>query len=289
MPAIDAKLLARLHDRAGCARWGVSPERFAAALETSLERASAPDRSRYLEGLHVEDLALACACADGNDAAWEHFILTYRPGLYRAAEAIAPGGAARDLADALYGDLFGTRERDGERQSLFKYFHGRSSLATWLRAVLSQRYVDRVRGGRRLDPLPDDDAARPVVAVEPDPDRARYQTLIRAALAFALSLLADRDRLRLGMYYAQQLTLAQAGRILGESEATVSRQLARTRKDLRRSIEEHLRKEGRLADSEIALCFESVSEDAGPLDLAALLETAEPRKNGGQNRSNYES
>ena len=127
------------------------------------------------------------------------------------------------------------------------------------------------------------------MAADPDPDRARYQTLIRAALAFAISLLVDRDRLRLGMYYAQQLTLAQAGRILGESEATASRQLARTRKDLRRSMEEHLRTEGRLADSEIAQCFESVSEDAGPLDLAALFETAEPRKNGGQNRSNYES
>ena len=120
MPGIDAKLLSRLHDRALCARWGVSRERFAAALEASAARASAPDLTRYLEGLHVQDLALACACADGSDAAWEHFILTYRPGLYRAAEAIAPGGGARDLADALYGDLFGTRERDGERQSLFK-------------------------------------------------------------------------------------------------------------------------------------------------------------------------
>ena len=287
MPPIDAKLLARLHDRAGCARWGVSRERFASALETSATRAGAPDVARYLEALHLEDLALACACADGNDAAWEHFILTHRPGLYRAAEAIAPGGGARDLADALYGDLFGTRERDGERQSLFRYFHGRSSLATWLRAVLSQRFVDRVRVDRRHEPLPEDDEPRPVVAADPDPDRPRFQMLIRAALASAISVLPDRDRLRLGMYYAQQLTLAQAGRILGESEATVSRQLARTRKDLRRGIEDHLKKEG-LADAEISQCFESVSEDAGPIDLAALLETAESRKNGGQNRSNYE-
>jgi RNA polymerase sigma factor (sigma-70 family) len=281
MPAIDAKLLARLHDRAGCARWGVSRERFAAALEASAARAPAPEITRYLEALHLEDLALACACADGHDAAWEHFILTHRPGLYRAAEAIAPGGAARDLADALYGDLFGTRERDGERQSLFKYFHGRSSLATWLRAVLSQRFVDRVRTGRRLEPLPDDDAPRAAVVADPDPDRARYLDLIRAALAYALSLLAARDRLRLGMYYAQQLTLAQVGRILKESEATASRQLARTRADLRRGIEDHLHREGGLSNAEISRCFASVSEDAGPLDLAALLETAEPRKNGG--------
>jgi RNA polymerase sigma factor (sigma-70 family) len=280
MAAIDAKLLARLHDRAGCARWGVSRERFAVALEASAARAPATEVTRYLEGLQLEDLALACACADGNDAAWEHFILTHRPGLYRAAEAIAPGGGARDLADALYGDLFGTRERDGERQSLFKYFHGRSSLATWLRAVLSQRFVDRVRTGRRLEPLSDDEAPRAAVVGDPDPDRARYLDLIRAALAYAISLLAARDRLRLGMYYAQQLTLAQAGRILKESEATASRHLARTRADLRRSIEDHLRREGGLSDAEIARCFASVSEDAGPLDLAALFETAEPRKNG---------
>ena len=45
----------------------------------------------------------------------------------------------------------GFAERDGERQSLFRYFHGRSSLATWLRAVLAQRVVDAVRVERRLE------------------------------------------------------------------------------------------------------------------------------------------
>ena len=49
----------------------------------------------------------------------------------------------------------GTRE--GQRQSLFRYFQGRSSLATWLRAVLAQRYVDRQRALRRLAPLADGD------------------------------------------------------------------------------------------------------------------------------------
>ena len=43
---------------------------------------------RYLGSLHLEDLALACACALGNDAAWEHFILEYRPALYRAATSL---------------------------------------------------------------------------------------------------------------------------------------------------------------------------------------------------------
>ena len=84
-------------------------------------------------------------------------MLEYRPVLYRSADAIDPGGGARELADSIYADLFGLQERDGERRSLFRYFHGRSSLATWLRAVLAQRQVDRVRATRRLTPLEDEE------------------------------------------------------------------------------------------------------------------------------------
>ncbi len=59
----------------------------------------------------------------------------------------------------LYADLFGLRDRDRERQSLFRYYHGRSSLTTWLRAVLAQRHVDRLRASRRTEPLPDEDSS----------------------------------------------------------------------------------------------------------------------------------
>src|SRR4029079_2550827 len=158
----------------------------------------------YLNGLHLRDLALACACAAGEDRAWDHFIREYRPGLYRAADALAPGGSARELADSLYADLYGIRERDGKRQSLFRYFHGRSSLATWLRAVLAQRHVDAIRAGRRLDPLPDDDSTDVSVrvsSVSPDPDRTRYLALVQRALTIAVSMLTSKDRLRLECYY----------------------------------------------------------------------------------------
>src|SRR5690606_7651954 len=147
MPPLDPVLAARLHRKANAACWDVSPDRFAAALEASCRRAvesgaaDPADPGRYLTGLHLEDLALACACEDGHERAWEHFIHQLRPVLYRSADALAPGGGAREIADGIYADLFGTEERDGVRRSLFRYFHGRSSLATWLRAVLSQRYV----------------------------------------------------------------------------------------------------------------------------------------------------
>ncbi|MCA1650249.1 MAG: sigma-70 family RNA polymerase sigma factor, partial [Acidobacteria bacterium] len=214
--------------------------------------------------------ALACACAAGHDAAWEHFVREIRPVLYRSADALDPAGGARDLADSLYGDLYGVSEREGERQSLFRYFHGRSSVATWLRAVLSQRYLDRLRAGRRIDPFPDDDTSPAPIAAAPDPDRDRHVALIGQGMREAMARLSSRDRLRLGCYYAQDLTLAQTGRVLGEHEATVSRHLARTRTAIRDDVERWLRGRG-LADAEIVECVDSVAQDAGTLELACLL------------------
>jgi RNA polymerase sigma-70 factor (ECF subfamily) len=220
---------------------------------------------------HADDVALAAACAAGDEAAWERFVREYRPVLYRAADALDTTGRARELADALYADLFGLTERDGERRSLFRYYQGRSSLATWLRAVLAQRYVDLLRAARRLDPLPDDESAAP--AATPDLDRARNTTRFERAFAQSLSDLDARDRLRLGLYYTQELTLAQAGRLLRESEATVSRQLARTRRAIRDAVERRLRTEG-LGDAEIAECFESATADPGEIDLNRELNDA---------------
>jgi RNA polymerase sigma-70 factor (ECF subfamily) len=220
---------------------------------------------------HGDDVALAAACAAGDEAAWERFVREYRPVLYRAADALDTTGRARELADALYADLFGLSDREGERRSLFRYYQGRSSLATWLRAVLAQRYVDLLRATRRLDPLPDDESAAPAAAAEPD--RARNTTRFERAFAESLSGLDARDRLRLGLYYTQELTLAQAGRMLRESEATVSRQLARTRRAIRDAVEQRLRTEG-LADAEIAECFESAAADPGEIDLNRVLSDA---------------
>ena len=279
---MNAALVKRLFVRSQAERWRLSAEQFEEALDRSIAHAFAgripepEDVDRYLESLQTPDLALAAACAAGHEVAWDHFMREYRPVLYRAADAIDPSGGARDLADALYADLFGLKERDGERQSLLRYFHGRSSLATWLRAVLSQRHVDRIRVDRRMDPLPDDDAtiAGPASAATrpaaPEPERARFLNLMRIALAAAITALAPRDRLRLGLYYAQDMTLAVIGRSLGEHEGTVSRHLTRTRAAIRAAIDRQLRQAG-LDEPARAECFRSVMDDAGSIDLAELI------------------
>ena len=286
---LDARVVEQLYRKADAERWSLSIDSFRMALESSVEKgcAGGPARAvveRYLASLHVQDLALAAACADGHERAWDHFVHEHRPVLYRAADAIDRTGAAREAADSLYAELFGLTELDGKRRSLFRYFHGRSSLATWLRAVLAQRYVDSLRRTRRLDTLPADDdpgaiAAAPAAS---ERDRARYIILIQAAMTAAMSRLAPRDRLRLACYYAQDLTLAQIGRALGEHEATTSRHLARTRRTIRQDVERQLERDG-MSEAEIAHCFSSVAEDAGPLDLAEIL--GGERKNSLEDRS----
>ena len=216
---------------------------------------------------YARDLELARQCAAGDEQAWERFVLEYRPALYRAADALDPRGGARDLADALYADLFS--------KSLFRYFQGRSSLATWLRAVLAQRFVDRVREQKKFEALPDEDTGAPRAggrpADPPDPDRAGHLARLREALVRAVDRLESRDRLRLGCYYVQELTLAETGRLLKEHEATVSRQLAKTRQALRDDVERQLRAESGWSDAQVAECFAAASDDAGPLDLGQLL------------------
>src|SRR5437868_1113091 len=121
-PALPSALLDRLYATSGAATWALSPDAFAAAVNRSIAHAfedrpaAAAEIERYTASLHLDDLALAAACAAGQDRAWEFFVTSYRPHLQRAADAIDPTGGARELADSLYADLYGMGERDGARQ-----------------------------------------------------------------------------------------------------------------------------------------------------------------------------
>jgi RNA polymerase sigma factor (sigma-70 family) len=273
--------VARLYRESGAQRWRVSFDEFSDALSRSRAKAfagrspSEAELDRYHRSLHLQDLALACGCAQGDNDAWDHFVAEFRPALYRAADAIDRSGMARELADAIYGELFS--------KSLFRYFHGRSSLATWLRSLLSQRYVDRFRETRRLEALPEEEIMAAPSSVSPD--RSRFLSAMQMILTAAIAALDPRDRLRLRCYYAEDMTLAQIGRVTRESEATVSRQLARTRRTLRDELTERLKREHRFSDNDIADGISSVVDDAGTLDLGVLMGT---RKKPAADRSTVE-
>ena len=282
--AVSGGLVEKLARRALAGRWDLQADDFAAALRRSAAHRftgrppSPAEIEQYLESLHLEDLALACACARGSEPAWDHFVSEYRPILLRIAGRGQQTDRARDVADSVYAELYGLDERDGARRSLFDYFHGRSSLAGWLKAVVAQRLVDKARAARRFEPLPEDERSARATPVSPafelDPDRRRFLDLVRHALAEALARLEPRDKLRLSLYYAQEMTLAAVGRVLGESEATSSRKLERTRSGLRGAVEKRLRESDRLTDAQVALCFEHARTDPA-FDLARVLPPEE--------------
>jgi RNA polymerase sigma-70 factor, ECF subfamily len=280
------------------ADWKLTAEEFQIALERSaVRRFSAEDspssssRSQqssietksveaYLDGLHLADLALACACAAGRDTAWEFFVAHHRPELYRAAGAIAGEAQSREMADSLYAELYGLRETaEGKRRSLFDYFHGRSKLTTWLRAILARRHVDEFRRTRQIDSLDEPDAdgetAQPVATTRaPDPERHAYLAMMQGVLTAVLGALEPRERLRMAYYYADELTLAQIGKLMGEHEATVSRKLERTRRDVRKAVEGALREEKKLSEAQLRLCYE-YARDEWPFDLTGALSARE--------------
>ena len=245
-------LLKLLHMRANAVRWDLSCEEFAAALHRSaahhLGDAPAETVESYLQGLHLDDLALTCALRKGCEPAWEQFVSEYRPILRAAARAIvgkAGEERARELADSLYAELYGLDRKGNERKSsLLDYFHGRSRLSTWLRAVLAQRHVDGLRVSQRTEPQDDEAAERgqgyqranPEIG-DLDPDRARLLPLLAAAVSEALAALPAGDRLLLLLYYVQGLKLAQIARMSGAHEATTSRRLQKIRAELRQRVE----------------------------------------------------
>src|SRR5262245_2607603 len=174
LPAECSELIRQLFRESEGERWHLSSASFQAALRRSAAKrfggapASLERIQEYFATLHIQDLALACACAEGLEKAWNEFVVQYRAYLRAAAGAILRQSGddplAIELADSLFADLYGLTGGKAGGRSLFCYFHGRSSLKTWLRALLSQRHIDAIRAGRKFSSLdggePDSEARR---------------------------------------------------------------------------------------------------------------------------------
>src|ERR1039458_2595215 len=87
-----AEAAAALYERSGAAAYGLSAEQFAAVLDEILRKylpnsahASAEQKTEFCAGLRLEELALARACAAGNERAWQDFISRYRQKLHGMA------------------------------------------------------------------------------------------------------------------------------------------------------------------------------------------------------------
>jgi RNA polymerase sigma-70 factor (ECF subfamily) len=243
-------LLAELYEKSRAAEFGCDPGRFHALLhEIRLKHlpnpANASEISDFLTALRIEDLVLARACADGHGRAWETFMARYREKLYASAAYITKeASAARDLADSLYAELYGTSLRDGARVSKLSSYTGRGSLEGWLRTVLAQEHINRYRKGKRLVSLDEESESGVQYAAATPAESTIVDPRVEAATDAALAALPPEDRFILASYFLDGRTLAEIARTLKVHESTISRKVDKLSKSLRKSILAGLRDRG---------------------------------------------
>jgi RNA polymerase sigma-70 factor (ECF subfamily) len=143
------------------------------------------------------------------------------------------------LADSLYAELYGMRERGQERVCKLHYYLGRGSLAGWLRTVVAQEYVNQYRRVRRETSLEAAlDEGKQFGAAEPEV--ASVDPRLEAAVTAELAALEAEERFLLAAYYLDRRTLAEIARLMGIHESTISRKLDRAAAGLRKHIRKRL-------------------------------------------------
>lgn len=202
----------------------------------------------------LEDLALARACAQGDEPAWEEFGRRHFAFIRAFAQRVLPGAAGGDLADQVIADLW--------QRGKIARFEGRSTLKTWLGAVVGHAASNAGQKERRLVPL---ESAAPREA-RGSPDARVENERLAGLLAEATARLAAPDRLLLLLYYDQGLTLEEMGPLLGRSKAVLSRRVRRVTGALRADLEARSRAKFGASARELAADLGSLE-----IDLASLL------------------
>lgn len=254
--ALDARAIDELWSASDAQAYGLDRVEFSEILLAAGDAhnygltaeviSSAQQRAEWLRSVRVNELVLARTCAKGSDRAWEHFVALYHEPLTRAAIAITGSDTlGRDLAGALYAELYGMTERDGERRCPLDSYRGRGSLIGWLRTTLAQRHVDHHRRTHREEPL--ENGERSIDPVAPETAETEVPANLKQlgkAVAAALGERAAEERFLLAAYYLDERTLMEIAQVLGVHEATVSRRLRRVADDVRKQILRNLERDG---------------------------------------------
>lgn len=252
--AVHPALMDELWSQSGAAQWGLDRNEFDRIILLVAMRqnfglpagaiSTRADQESFFRSVKLTDLVLACACAAGNERAWEHFMTVYGQQLTRAAMAISGSETVgRDLADAFYAELYGLTVRDGQRKCPLDSYRGRGSLIGWLRATLSQRFVDHYRRTFREEAL-DEQMHDTAFDDGPAPPAPQSDSVLAEAVQITLSDEPAEERFLLAAYYLDGHTLAEIGQLLHVHEATISRRLKRATESVRKRLLKRLEKNG---------------------------------------------
>jgi RNA polymerase sigma-70 factor (ECF subfamily) len=228
----------------------------------------------FIDSLHTCDVYLAAACAQHSAAAWSRFMTLYQKYLKDIALSVSPNSdAAGELADSVLVELF-LSDRSGH--SRIASYHGRSSLATWLRVIVCHRAInERERKDNSLERI------ESIIAVAVMPGvrnleavfrSLRYEDMIEDSLRKSCNCLTDRERLLLLLRYDEELQVSQIARLLGVCPSTVTRQLERVQGKLRENVVSTLASTHNLQQDAIEECLVDLLDNPSHSILALIKE-----------------
>lgn len=171
-----------------------------------------------------EDAALLAGAADGNEAAFRSLVDRHLPGVLALARRMLRNEAeAEDVAQEALLKLW--RSRDALEVGLY-------GLKPWLRRVVSNLCIDKMRSSQRLtvtDDVPEQaEPAEQLAQLEAQDASRRVEG--------AIKVLPDRQRTALTLFHYEGLSQIEVGRIMGVSDEAVESLLARARRTLKEAL-----------------------------------------------------
>jgi RNA polymerase sigma-70 factor (ECF subfamily) len=179
-------------------------------------------------GATNDDGPLLLAAAEGDAAAFRSLVERHLAGVLAVARRMLRDDAeAEDVAQEAMLRLW----RSAEGLEV-----GPNGLRPWLRRVVSNLCVDRMRSGKRLTVV--EEVPEQVEPANQLSDLEAQDTSSR--VAEALKALPDRQRAALTLFHYEGLSQIEVGKIMGISDEAVESLLARARRSLKAALRDEL-------------------------------------------------
>jgi RNA polymerase sigma-70 factor (ECF subfamily) len=251
-------------------RFAPTEDEFVArVMERARAAGSGSDVIGYVRSLSLDDLYLAHSCAARDDRAWAECGRVHFGFMREFARRFLSAADAAELTDQVIADLW-------QKEKLARY-EGRSSLRTWLGAVVAHAALQAGKVARRREADVERSRQQAFVAGNEPEDQQSAGLLARIAAEAIEALPAD-QKLLLLLHYEQDLSLDRIAPILDTSKATLSRRLKRIREDLRAVIERLARDRYRSSGQQVRGTLDLGRID---MDLSALLSGVRAVKGSG--------
>jgi len=224
---------------------------------------STPALIEFMSSWHTNDLYLTTGCAQRTEAAWQRFFHCFKPFIdHIALHVCEESSLAREIAADVLTDLC-LCNRSGE--SRIAGYDGQCSLATWLRAIVTNKAVNEQKSkwsqAESIDNLGTIIDTRQFKRLEADARANEYGGALTDALDAATRALSPQESLLLLLRYEQQLQANEIARREGVHPSTITRRLQQIQARFFNQVVSTLGEKYGLDDAAIKDCLTEISEN----------------------------